>query len=379
MIASTILILLAGFAGMAIFNLFSAVRLEAVRVLAPARLPKVSVLIPARNEELNLARLLPSLIRSEVKPHEILVLDDESSDGTAGVANEILSRSGIPYRVIAGQPWHPENGMLGKNHACQQLADAASGEVLLFCDADLIVSPRALGKTLTLLRTHPAAGLSGLPRQLTLGLREKQVLPWVMQIPLVLTLPLGFAWKWRVPSMQMANGQWLAIWKALYETAGGHRAVGSEVVEDVALARRFTRLGLGGVLPVIAVRDLEVAMYPDWNSLVNGFAKNLVLIFGGSVPAFLMTLFVIDGAFSFPLWGWLVDKRAAGASIVLILICRWIAARLFGISPQARLIPNGSLFRLNQLAFQVLRRKRQGRVEWKGRGIQLDDGVRARI
>ncbi|MEM6279950.1 MAG: glycosyltransferase, partial [Verrucomicrobiota bacterium] len=118
---------------------FMSARFRTVPKLAPGApkpLVKVSVIVPARDEEKNLSRLLPSLQDPEFSPHEILVVNDQSSDRTAEVATENGAR------VIQGKPL-PE-GWYGKPWACQQGADAAAGDWFLFLDADTVLEPGGL-------------------------------------------------------------------------------------------------------------------------------------------------------------------------------------------------------------------------------------------
>ena len=104
--------------------------------------PKVSVIIPARNEENNLPRLLKSLRKSSIQPHEIIVVDDGSTDGTAQIARELGAT------IVTPEP--PAAGWKGKPWACQSGAQAATGEWLLFLDADTWFEPEGYQKILFL-------------------------------------------------------------------------------------------------------------------------------------------------------------------------------------------------------------------------------------
>ena len=110
-------------------------------VSAPRPTPTVSIIIPARNEEHNLPTLLRSLAAQSVKPHEIIVVDDGSTDRTAEVARQLGAT------VIASQPL--PDGWRGKTWACHQGAQAATGELLLFVDADTWFEPDGLARVLS--------------------------------------------------------------------------------------------------------------------------------------------------------------------------------------------------------------------------------------
>jgi glycosyltransferase involved in cell wall biosynthesis len=361
---------------MALLNAFTAVRLR-----APIRAPKncfgvpkkfsLSVLIPARNEALNLSRLLPALLQSSLKPDEILVLDDESEDGTFEIASRALQKGDIPYRVIAGRPVAFGLALSGKNHACAQLAQAAIGDVLLFCDADVIPSRQAIERSAYLLGRTQCAGFSALPRQITRGFRERLVMPWLVQIPLLTMLPLGFAWRTRIRSAQMANGQWLAIWRDRYEEVGGHQALGTELLDDVRLAARVANSRGYGLLPVLSVSDISVEMYTDWDEMIRGFSKNLVQIYGGNSLAFALILLVWTTVFSFPLWGFYFNPEAARVALCLVVAIRILGAWLFAAPQMDIFYYFQSLYFLMRLGFCAIRNQYYDQVQWKGRHVSL--------
>ncbi|MGH4038492.1 MAG: glycosyltransferase [Sphaerochaeta sp.] len=98
--------------------------------------PLVSIIIPARNEELNLPNLLNDLDNQKYKIDEIICVDDDSTDATA----KIIEDSGAKYLNINYLP----SGWKGKTWACQNGAKEASGDLLLFVDADVRLSPSAV-------------------------------------------------------------------------------------------------------------------------------------------------------------------------------------------------------------------------------------------
>ena len=101
---------------------------------------QLSIIIPARNEETNLPKLLRSLTAQSPQPREIIVVDDASTDRTAEVAQQFGAR------VIRSLPL--PNGWRGKTWACHQGAQVATGEMLLFLDADHALHTAAHGNEL---------------------------------------------------------------------------------------------------------------------------------------------------------------------------------------------------------------------------------------
>ena len=107
----------------------------------PTRWPRVSVLVPARNEETNIGPCVRSLLAQEYPALEVVVLNDNSTDRTGAILAE-LAADDVRLRVLSGQPL-PE-GWLGKHWACHQLGQAATGDLLLFTDADTRHGPHSV-------------------------------------------------------------------------------------------------------------------------------------------------------------------------------------------------------------------------------------------
>ncbi len=110
--------------------------------LSPTREMSVSIIIPARNEEKNLGSLLDSLNCQTLAPSEIIVVNDGSEDRTASISLE----KGASLINLPNLP----PGWTGKAHACFQGAKAASGDLLIFLDADTVIERDGLETVLNL-------------------------------------------------------------------------------------------------------------------------------------------------------------------------------------------------------------------------------------
>src|SRR5205085_9094183 len=112
-------------------------RVRSLRDVAPGEpgeWPRVSVIVAARNEARNVEEALQSVLDQDYPRLEILVADDRSTDGTAGILDRMAARDARlrPLHITALPP-----GWLGKNHALDFAARHAKGEWLLFTDADI--------------------------------------------------------------------------------------------------------------------------------------------------------------------------------------------------------------------------------------------------
>ena len=373
---SLILLGLFVFLALSALNFLTAFRLERVKKNSHANLPTASILIPARNEAHNLIHLIPSLLLSDYKNFEILILNDNSEDDTEQVALKLLEKSPVPFQIIRGESWHPDLGLSGKNFACHQLALKATGAIFIFCDADVTLSPDVMARTLSLIRQYPqASGLSCFPKIEATGFLEKLVFPWIMQIPLIISLPLRFAWRCPFAAMQLANGQWMAIRREDYFKAGGHQSLGPNVIEDVQMAKTMVRKSIGGIMPVLANQDLTVKMYSSWTEMIAGFSKNLIGIYGGKPGYFILLLFILNLIFLYP-WFRLFQVDTISILLISILfLTRVFVSLTFGRSLLKSitdfLLIGPSLLALDYFCFLILKNYWTKNTDWKGRKTSL--------
>lgn len=319
---------------------------------SPSR-PTTSILIPARDEARRLRQTLPGVLAQPAE--EILVLDDQSSDGTAGV---VTSFADPRLRVLYGID--PPRGWIGKNWACQQLADAATGQLLVFCDADVFMRPGALDAIWAQLRRQRADVFSVFPRQHAATVGERMLVPLIDENLLAfLPHPLLEA---PVPAAAAANGQVLAFRRAAYRAVGGHRAVAGKIVEDVALAQRSRRRGLklglalGGAL-------VGARMYDGYRSAVRGLGKSLRAAHAGSDLALVASAAWNLTAYTVPWLRWR-DGRAWRVAAVLGLAERLLVNLKTGRGAYAEvaLVPITA-----PAALPVYLRALRRTAHWKGR------------
>src|SRR5882724_5422860 len=190
--------------------------------------PLVSVIVPARNEEASLAQCLESLVSQTGVSFEIIVVDDASTDRTRQIA-----KSFSYVHIIDAPPLPP--GWTGKNNALAAGAKSARGKWLLFTDADTVHRAGSLASSLQEAEERGAALLSYSPEQEVHGFWENAVMPVIFAElactyrPSEVCNPASRA--------AAANGQYLLIARTAYDDVGGHAAVASSLLEDVALAK----------------------------------------------------------------------------------------------------------------------------------------------
>ncbi len=329
---------------------------------------RVSVLLALRDEAHRAGPCLKALAAQTCVPHvEFVVLDDDSRDGTAELVATVLGAD-PRLRLIRGHG-DPPPGFLGKPWACARLAAAADpgSTVFVFLDADVVLEPVALARTIALLREAGLDYVSPYPRQLAGSAAERLIQPLLTWSWLTL-LPLRLAERAPRTSLAIANGQLLAVDAASYRTAGGHGAPGvrTSVLEDIALARSMRKHGFGGGMA--DGTDLATCrMYDGWAELRDGYAKSLWAAAGGNGFASAAQLAFL---------GWL-HLRPDPVCFLAGLASRIIAARRTG----QRALPDAlahpvSIALLGGLTAHSWRLRLRGTLAWKGRPVIPAAGAR---
>ncbi|HZG89452.1 MAG TPA: glycosyltransferase family A protein [Pseudonocardia sp.] len=342
--------------------------LRALRVppTDPPPVPEpVSVLVPARDEAHRIGPTIRSVLAQTGVPDlEVLVLDDGSTDGTAGVVRATAADD-PRLTVLTGTP--PPPGTLGKPHALAQLAAAARGRVLVLVDADVELAPHAVAAAVAVLRGAGLDLLCPWPRQLADGPGPRLVqplLPWSWMV----TLPLRVAERSPRPSMVAANGQFLLVDAAALAAAGGPAVAATEVLDDIALARAVKRSG--GRVGVADGSGLAACrMYADWAELSAGYRKSLWSAFGrapasAAIVALLLLAYVVPPVAAAR--GSVVGLTGYAAAVA----SRVLAARRSGspVWPDALAHPL-SVVALAGLWLRSWSGHRRGTLTWKGREL----------
>ena len=246
--------------------------------------PRLSVIVPARNEEGNLPECLATLLAQDDeffalgRDWELIVVDDESTDRTREVAAE--AAVGHPAMILMEAPPLELKGngraFTGKTNACWAGAQRATGRWLLFTDADTLHEPGDLVRAMHEAEKHHVALLSYSPLQLVQGFWQRALMPLVFS-ELASVYPPAQV---NDPAKRVAaaNGQFLMVEREAYFAVGGHRIVGRSVLEDVDLAFHVKR-SKRDIRLRYAPDALSTRMYQGFGDMVEGWSKNLVLLF----------------------------------------------------------------------------------------------------
>jgi chlorobactene glucosyltransferase len=263
------------------------------------------------------------------------------------------------------------SGWCGKPFACSRLAAEASGEWLLFIDADARLYEGAIGRMLNEAVARDVSFLSCWPGLELKGLWEKILMPMLNFVVLTL-FPAPLSMKRRDASLGLAHGACILARREEYKRVGGHVAVRDELFEDTSLARIWRARGERG-LCLDGQKIVRVRMYDSFHGIWNGFRKNffpsfrhvrsfwlfmLLHLFCFFLPFVLCVALALQGAWSLQ----------AGLAAVSVLLMRALLALRFGYPLWSVLLHPLAECVLLILGIVSWWSCRGGRgVEWKGR------------
>jgi len=324
----------------------------------------VTAIVPARNEEVVISACIESLA-CQPEIAEILVVDDQSTDGTARVVSGLMVK--IPKLRLLESGGLPD-GWVGKNHALWVGVQQAKCAWLLFTDADAEHERDSVSRALQIANKQGATLVSFSPEQITETWYEKALIPFIY-----LRLTKRFSYEnVNDPNSPAAaaNGQFLMMRRDVYDAIGGHAGVAGEVLEDVALAMRVKAAGycisFGSGKGIVRVR-----MYRSFHTLWQGWKKNLYRLMGGTPWAVFremestlpwIPLVVIGLGLKFPFLFFLG---------ILLLIARQtsygldLARNQYPFSFIFYYVPAVALY--VGVLWESYRSHVNGRIQWKGR------------
>jgi glycosyltransferase involved in cell wall biosynthesis len=244
---------------------------------------ELTVIIPARNEERSLLACLASLlIQSEPgfllgEQWELIIVNDDSTDRTREIAAEAAgNNAGVILLEAPALDMSTRGGFTGKSNACWAGAQMARGRHLLFTDADTIHETNDISRSLREADRHQAVLLSYSPRQIVTGFWQHAVMPLVFSELAAVYPPKQV--NDPVRRLAAANGQFILVERDAYFSVGGHRAIGKDLLEDVALAQNIKR-GPRIIRFRYAPEALSTRMYRTTSEMIEGWTKNLALLF----------------------------------------------------------------------------------------------------
>ena len=336
--------------------------------------PRVSIILPARNEEARIGRCIASLIDQSYGDFEIIVVDDDSEDDTRAIA-ERFARADLRVRVVAGRQLPTDWN--GKQFACSQGIEIATGDLFFLTDADVVHRPESLARAVGQIERFGADFLSGYVAQEMGTLGELLIVP-MTYIMTTLLLPLRLLTTRLFPSWGFAIGQYMLVRREALADAGGYAGVKDSLVEDMALSRAVRATGRKTVF-VDARQSAACRMYHGYADAFRGLAKSVFGAVGGRTIIIAGLVVAIAVFILMPFRRFCLDVVSGGLQFytsvlpVSLFFLVWQIALLDrGLPVYAALLYPVSFANLVILGAISTIRTGFGRgVEWKGRLVRI--------
>ena len=206
--------------------------------------PKVSIIVPARNEAESIRATLKQLLALDYSNYEVVAVNDRSTDSTGQIMEEVASSCGAGARATRLQVIHISElpaGWLGKTHAMWTAGKQATGDWLLFTDADVLFKPDTLRRAIAYAEAERADHVVLFPRMIMKHPGEKMMIAFFQALFLFGHRP----WKVADPKARdhMGVGAFNMVRHPVYDAVGTYRALRMEVLDDMKLGKVVKNAG----------------------------------------------------------------------------------------------------------------------------------------
>ncbi|MBZ5680827.1 MAG: glycosyltransferase family 2 protein [Acidobacteriia bacterium] len=254
--------------------------------VSPGGNPRVSIIVPARNEEETIEQPLRTLLALDYDNYEVITVNDRSTDRTGEIMERIAATPAAHgcLRVVHHQELPA--GWLGKTHAMWTAANQATGDWLLFTDADVLFKPDSLRRALVYAESVPADHVVLFPRMIMKRPGEFMMIAFFQTMFMFGHRP----WKVADPSTDdhMGVGAFNMIRRKVYESVGTYEALRMEVLDDMKLGKVVKKAGFAQRnvfgADLISIRWAHGAM-----GVVNNLTKNFFAVLSFQWPRTLIS------------------------------------------------------------------------------------------
>ena len=350
--------------------------------------PKVSIILPARNEEDFLPKCLDSLIDQDYSNYEIIAINDSSEDLTPKIISKYAKQNS---KIIPVSARPKPDGWMGKNWACMEGYKKATGELLLFTDADTKHAKNVLSLAVSHLLTFNLDALTAMPKMVSIDFWTKITLPMISTF-----LHTRFsAVRVNDPSKKTGYffGSFFIIKQKTYEEVGTHESVKQEIIEDGALGKKVKESG-HKMKMVRGDHLIEAVWARDKSTLWNGLKRLMIPLYlqsqGIAVGIFFAVLFLLF--MPFPILAYSSILAFETLSNSMVFVSSLIASILIYTGAvievkkglHLKLIhalfgPLGSLVVVLGFLSGLLQAKKDSSISWRGRNYSMKDHVQDSI
>src|SRR5580704_8461046 len=207
----------------------------------PASNPRVSIIVPARNEEEDIEASLRTLLALDYDSYEVIAVNDRSTDRTGEILERVARETAVHSRLRVIHHRELPAGWLGKTHAMWTAANQATGDWLLFTDADVLFKPDSVRRALAYAEAERADHVVVFPQMIMKRPGEYMMIAFFQTMFVFGHRP----WKVADPKTKdhMGVGAFNLIRRSTYEAVGTYEALRMEVLDDMKLGKVVKNAG----------------------------------------------------------------------------------------------------------------------------------------
>jgi glycosyltransferase involved in cell wall biosynthesis len=211
------------------------------RPLTPFGEPRISIIVPARNEEHDIRATLESLLALDYSNFEIIAVNDRSTEATGERMEEVAGTVEAQGRLRVVHVHELPPGWMGKTHAMWTAAKKATGDWLLFTDADVLFKPDSVRRVLAYAEAEKADHVVLFPRMIMKRAGERMMISFFQALFVFGHRP----WKVADPDADdhMGVGAFNMVRRSVYEAVGTYQALRMEVLDDMKLGKVVKKAG----------------------------------------------------------------------------------------------------------------------------------------
>jgi glycosyltransferase involved in cell wall biosynthesis len=197
--------------------------------------PRVTIVVPARNEGEHIRATLQHLLALDYSNYEIIAVNDRSTDRTGQIMDEVVAANARPDRLKIIHVTELPAGWMGKTHAMWRAGQQATGDWLLFTDADVLFKPDSVRRAVAYAEAERADHVVLFPRMIMKRPGEKMMVAFFQTMFVFGHRP----WKVADPKTRdhMGVGAFNLVRRPVYDAVGSYFALRMEVLDDMKLGK----------------------------------------------------------------------------------------------------------------------------------------------
>ncbi|MGB0037765.1 MAG: glycosyltransferase family 2 protein, partial [Terriglobales bacterium] len=357
--------------------------------------PRISIIVPARNEEHDIRATLESLLALDYSNYEVIAVDDRSTDGTGKQMDEVAESCGAntPVRVLAATPSqsgeevtsHPKlqvihitdlsPGWMGKTHAMWTAGKRATGDWLLFTDADVLFKPDSVRRVVAYAEAEQADHVVLFPRMLMEHAGERMMIAFFQTMFVFGHRP----WKVADPRARdhMGVGAFNMVRRRVYEAIGTYQALRMEVLDDMKLGKLIKNAGYAQ-RNVFGDDLTSLRWVRGTFGMIDNLTKNFYAVLSFQWPRTVASIFALGFLNLGPFIGVCLAHGWARAPYAIALAS--LLAIYYGMSrmsdvrtPYFLLHPVSTCLVMYAVGRSMVLTIRQGGIVWRGTKYPLEE------